>query len=133
MNIYQKAFGIITGAFIFAVLVGYLSIPHIIQFLVMTFFMTLWLFLAGIKAKGMYKRGELNTFMKYTLSPLVMCFILLDFTFNQTFGTFIFRELPKEALFTQRVQRHIKDKNNKLALFFAFILNAVEPGHINLN
>lgn len=105
-------------------------------------FGTVWLFFAAIKAKGMLERGELGAFLGYCLSPIVVPFLLLDIGFNVVWGSIIFRERPKELLFTQRVQRHydeakrrvaageLLESEHEAALRWALRLNSVDPGHI---
>jgi hypothetical protein len=56
-----------------------------------------------------------------------------DIVFNVFRGTFIFRELPREWLFSARVQRHVYHPelgNYNAALRWALILNTGDPGHI---
>lgn len=59
-----------------------------------------------------------------------------DVLFNVTRGTVMFRELPRELLFSSRVQRHVKAREHDFryhkALFWAKVLNAADDGHIDL-
>ena len=55
--------------------------------------------------------------------------VVFDVLFNWTFGTLIFRELPREFLFTSRVQRHADDDNPR-ADYWVRVLNIIEPGHV---
>ena len=58
-----------------------------------------------------------------------------DIAFNLTRGTIIFRELPRELLFTDRVKRHCQDSASnsewryKKACAWRDVLNAIDPGH----
>lgn len=56
-----------------------------------------------------------------------------DILFNLTRGTIMFRELPKELLFTSRVQRLVNsgsDWRREKAQRWAAFLNSVDPGHV---
>lgn len=59
-----------------------------------------------------------------------------DVVFNATRGTLMFRELPRELLFTSRIKRHVRESANKSewryrkACEWRDILNAIDPGHI---
>jgi hypothetical protein len=62
--------------------------------------------------------------------------IVADVAYNLTRGTVIFRELPRELLFTSRVKRHCRESASKSAWRYKKAcgwrdyLNAVDPGHI---
>jgi len=64
--------------------------------------------------------------------------VICDVLFNWTRGTYMFREFPKEFLFSTRVQRHYDNAANanwatrrhRVARRWARILNAIDPGHI---
>lgn len=80
------------------------------------------------------------------ISGLLYLFIsvgaICDTLFNWIYGTIIFRELPKEWLFSSRVRRWchridvlpenwlMEDKRYAHALLWKERLNRVEPGHI---
>ena len=55
-----------------------------------------------------------------------------DMIFNLTRGTFMFRELPRELLFTARIKRHqfTTGWRGKKAKQWAKLLNFVDPGHV---
>jgi len=56
-----------------------------------------------------------------------------DVAFNLTRGTWIFRELPRELLFTSRVKRHYRNSSGRRldqAILWARILNAIMPEHV---
>lgn len=57
-----------------------------------------------------------------------------DFLFNVTRGTVIFREFPRELLFSHRVQRHMRSSGWRLgrAIYWATILNAIDENHIKV-
>lgn len=59
--------------------------------------------------------------------------VCADIVFNLTRGSLIFRELPHELLFTDRVKRHARKsdgwRKGKADEWAAF-LNAVDPGHV---
>lgn len=62
--------------------------------------------------------------------------IVADVLFNAFWGTLIFREFPRELLFTSRVKRHcresasVSERRYKKACAWRDFLNAVDPGHI---
>lgn len=55
-----------------------------------------------------------------------------DVLFNWIWGTVIFREFPRELMFTARVKRHMSSsgENRWKAERWASMLNAVDPGHV---
>ena len=53
--------------------------------------------------------------------------IVADVVFNATWGTVIFRELPKEWLFTDRLKRH---RDNPRAARWIARVNLIDPGHV---
>lgn len=62
--------------------------------------------------------------------------VLADVVFNVVWGTLIFRELPRELLFTSRVKRHCRESASssewryKKACNWRDFLNAVDKNHI---
>jgi hypothetical protein len=68
--------------------------------------------------------------------PIYLWFVvgaLADVGFNATWGTFIFRELPREWLFTSRLRRHWygdDQKQKERALPWVHRVNLVDPGHV---
>ncbi len=60
--------------------------------------------------------------------------LVADVAFNWLLGTLIFRELPHELVFTERVKRHYRrtdgDWRQRKAEQWAEFLNAVDAGHI---
>ena len=86
-----------------------------------------------------YGRG-----IAYTLAVFVYVGIVMDALFNWTWGTLFFRELPRETLFTDRVQRwYDKSRNTprpssmvslssreKEGVKWAKRINLIWPGHI---
>lgn len=91
-----------------------------------------WSFVAVMHAKVVIERGGLSLFWKVNIAPLAVLGLLLDAAFNVTFGTVLFRELPRELLFSARVQRHWRaDKGDRMAAFWARQLNAIDPDHVH--
>ncbi|KKL12648.1 hypothetical protein LCGC14_2533650 [marine sediment metagenome] len=98
-----------------------------------------WLILGGIffayptvqRLKS--RRDEFGWIIKV---PIYLWFVLgylSDVGFNLTWGTFIFRELPRELIFTDRLQRHwtgTNEKQKRRAQPWARRLNAIDPGHV---
>lgn len=95
----------------------------------------IWAYIAVMHAKAVLERGQLSLFWKVHIVPLAVVGLLLDVAFNVTFGSIMFRELPREWLFSSRVQRHVKagvSKRFGLAMFWTRQLNAFDADHIRL-
>lgn len=99
-------------------------------------FVTIWAFVAVMHGKALVERGALTRFWSFHVWPLAIVALLLDVTFNLTFGWVMFGELPLARghwLFSERVQYHYRRSiswRGRLAEFWARQLNAVDPGHI---
>ncbi len=66
--------------------------------------------------------------MQYFWTPVGL---LSDVVFNLTWGTVIFREFPREWMFSDRVRRRMKlVPADRKAMYWSDILNAIDPGHI---
>lgn len=94
-----------------------------------------WIYVAVMHAKAVMARSSLSLYWKVHLFPLAIIGFALDIAFNVLFGTLMFREIPKELLFSSRVQRHVRNGQTKrlgLAMFWAKQLNAFDPDHIKL-
>lgn len=89
-----------------------------------------WAYVAIMHASAI--RGRLTLYWKVMLYPLAVAGLLLDVAFNLTFGTLLFRELPRELLFTSRCNRHIKGDGSRkrMAQFWAKQLNQFDEDHI---
>jgi hypothetical protein len=98
----------------------------------------LWFGVTGIyvlvmHAKSLRETGGLSTFWMVNILPWAVVGLLLDVAFNVTFGTLMFRELPRELLFTSRVQRHYMTDGSRgrMAAFWARQLNQIDATHIH--
>lgn len=102
-----------------------------------------WIVLGGLflayptvqRLKG--HRSELGWIMVIPIYALLFVGVLADFVFNATWGTWIFRELPKwndrELLFTSRLKRHwygTNEKQRRRAFPWVNRANLIAPGHI---
>ena len=91
------------------------------------------LFVAAMHAKRVIDRGtQIHGLFLYPLYVGAGIAVLLDVAFNATAGTVMFRELPREALFTERCRRHKKAKSGwrKLrAQWWCRQLNKFDKGH----
>lgn len=90
-------------------------------------------FMLVMHAKKLREAGRLNRFWAFNVFPWAVVGILLDAVFNVLAGTAMFLELPRELLFSARVQRHHWHSDGwrkRLAMFWAKQLNAVDPTHI---
>ena len=59
--------------------------------------------------------------------------VLADVAFNLVWGSVIFRELPREWLFTYRLKRHWYGHSavqRKRAQPWVFVVNTIDPGHV---
>lgn len=88
-----------------------------------------WSFVAIMNAKRVLNTEGLSLFWKVTLVPLAVIGLVLDAVFNLTFGTAMFLELPREMLFSARVQRHYL-KGSRLAAWWKVQLNLFDEHHI---
>jgi hypothetical protein len=72
------------------------------------FFLTTWIFyLAIMNLKR--NRSEITFVAKLFAYPTVVVGWLWDCVFNIVVGTILFLELPRELLFSERCERHLKD------------------------
>lgn len=129
----QTLFGVVAGILSFLGLFGIVDYPQYIQVPFVSLFVAVWLFTAGIHAKQMNDKGLLDGFFKWIYAPLVMVVILVDVVFNVIWGSIIYKETPKEFLFTTRTKRHLKESKGKRlasALVWKRRLNAIDPNHI---
>lgn len=91
-----------------------------------------WCYVTVTHAKAVFERQGLSLYWKVHLLPLAAVGLVLDLAFNVVFGTIMFRELPRELLFSSRVQRHVRNGGKRfgLASFWARALNTFDPDHI---
>ena len=95
-----------------------------------------WFFMmARLKNMG-YTRKDVRRYVDdfgYVIGTLTIASLLVgvvaDVIFNWLIGTLIFREFPREFLFTTRVKRHAKD-GTELGALWATRLNRIMPGHV---
>ena len=142
MSKLQAVFGLVVGVLATLGLFGVIQYPSFVQVPFVSLFVAVWLFTGGIHAKQMYEVGEIDSFLKWMYAPLVVVVILVDVFFNATWGTIIYRELPKEWLFTTRTKRHYYTQippegmapkmyqRYQAAQRWAYRLNAIDPGHV---
>lgn len=96
-------------------------------------FGTVYGFPSCVHAKQMWEQGRLTTFWAIHYVPGIVVFVVLDCAFNVVFGSIIFRERPREWLFTHRVQRHVDESGGyqlHVAVRWGRRLNAVDANHI---
>ena len=68
--------------------------------------------------------------VKFFGLPWALFYYLVDILFNWITGTILFLEIPREALFTSRVSRHLKSDGwrKKIATFFCeTLLDPFDP------
>lgn len=79
-------------------------------------------------------RKQLSGFAKFNGYILVLVGLILDVSVNWIIGTIVFVEIPREFLFTERLQRHkkrpVSSWRHKLANWLCNnLLNPFDPGH----
>ena len=98
-----------------------------------------WLILGGLffAYPTVYRlkddKDEFGWVVKVPLYMWLLIGVLADIIFNVILGTIIFRELPHETLFTDRVKRHWYGDNKKQkdrAFIWQWRLNKIDPGHV---
>lgn len=102
------------------------------------FILSVYVFLTGWFFALTYSRTLKKKGVEFSPVVLIPLFIFLgigvvaDCIFNATVGSVLFREPPKEWLFTQRVKRHLNsdDGRKKTAQAWATRLNKIDPGHV---
>lgn len=88
-------------------------------------------FTALASARMLMRLKELPLDWEIALIVLFILGTIGDCFFNIFRGTFIFKELPKELLFTDRIQRHVDDGDwSTKTIKWVKILNTGEAGHI---
>lgn len=99
-----------------------------------------WLVLGGLflayPTMQRLKRDHIDEIGWVLIVPAYLWFViggLADIAFNLTVGTFIFREFPREFLFTSRLSRHWRGGSEKMrdrAAPWVRRVNLIDPGHI---
>lgn len=101
--------------------------------------LTSWLILGGIflayptVQRMKVRKDELSWITKVPVYLWFVIAILADVGFNATWGTWIFRELPREFLFTSRLKRHWygdSERQKQRAKSWVDRVNFIDPGHI---
>jgi len=73
-------------------------------------------------------RDKLTPAAKVIAYPVAFIGVLVDAVFNIILGTLFFLELPKEWLFTHRLERHIKESLGYRKRFARwFCVNLLDP------
>lgn len=70
---------------------------------------TLVFYLAIMNLKR--NRARINKTNGFFFGQIIIVGLLFDVAMNLIVGTIFFRELPKELLFTSRLQRHLKESH----------------------
>ncbi len=76
---------------------------------------------------------EFGWIVKVPILLFAIAGALSDVIFNATWGTIIFRELPHEWLFTERLKRHWHGDNRlqkERAAPWVRRVNLIDPGHV---
>lgn len=132
----QLAWGLIGG---FGAALGFYDLvayPLVLVWLFKLIIIPVCAFTGGIKAKGMLERGEVDGFLVFCYAPLIPFVLVVDVVWNITVGSVVYRELPREWLFTTRTKRHFYQKTSRdkrrleVATKWARRLNWIDPGHV---
>lgn len=79
------------------------------------------------------EKVKVGIVMKFPIYTALLLGLVADVLFNVIWGTIIFRELPKEWLFTDRLKRHWRSENARSwhrAEPWVRRVNLVDPGHV---
>jgi hypothetical protein len=97
-----------------------------ISYVMMLYFAAIFILLAKMNYQKKFEWKFLPIY------PFAYFFLFLDFIYNVTVGTFLFLELPREILFTARLERHKKSDNKdyrEFAWYACGLLERYDPGH----
>ena len=78
-------------------------------------------------------KDELGWVSKVPIYLWLVIGVLADVAFNVTWGTWIFREPPREWLFTDRLKRHhygYSERQKRRAAPWVRRVNLIDPGHV---
>jgi len=113
---------------------------HITLYFLVGYIMLVGWFFSYAYARELKRRGiQFSFVITWPLYIWLAYGVLLDIIFNATYATIVFRELPKEFLFTQRIKRWIEtseanpsvsNKRIALAKRWRTRINKIEPNHI---
>lgn len=85
------------------------------------------------KLKDQRDRIPLGWIAKTPIYVALVVFLVADVVFNWTWGTWIFKELPREFVFTDRLKRHWRGddkRQKKRADPWVKLVNLIDPGHV---
>ena len=101
-----------------------------LYFVVWFFAVARWL---AMKEQGTW--DQVPRFFRWSLIAGLVPGLLVDIAYNVVYGSYLFRERPHEWTFSERVGRHVKEstgRDYRRALWWANVLNTIEPGHIKV-
>jgi len=100
--------------------------------IILYFILSLWItwvfYTSAMNLKR--NRAKISRYVKPFAYMTLFVGLIIDFLFQMIFGTLLFLELPKELLFSGRVQRHARRYGwrQKQAIFWAtHFLNPFDP------
>jgi hypothetical protein len=121
--------------------------------LAVLFPLTVAMFVVAVYLRDEYEAAD-STLRKLLLAPLYLAaglvLLVLDVLFNAAWGSFLFREWPREWLFTSRVERHYRTcywtgtnyldavphpltYEQRMAVDWANFLNSIDPLHVTFH
>lgn len=78
------------------------------------FVLSIWfcwaLFLSAMTLKRAKENNRLTLCTKILGYPFIAGFVFFDFAFNVIFGSILFLKYPQDLLFTQRLNRYIREQ-----------------------
>jgi len=106
-----------------------LSILKFVGWLIFAIWITWGGFLMMMPLKRNLQEGRLNNWNKIFGYPWAFCFIVLDFLFNMTVGTVMFLDIPRDLLFTKRLDRYINSNKYtwRMRLAYYFCTRFLDP------
>lgn len=103
-------------------------------FLLLNYILLTGWFFALTYSRTLRDKGiELSSVVVVPLYAFLVAGVIADAIFNATIGSVIFRELPKEWLFTARIRRHLSSSDSRrrtAAERWATRINKIDPGHV---
>lgn len=94
-----------------------------------------WYFAVSNAQRLMREGVEFSLMVRIPLYIYGYTGLIWNLLWNWTWGTIIFREIPRELFFTDRVQRLVSSddyRKRTVAVKWAERLNKVDPGHVDL-
>jgi hypothetical protein len=109
--------------------VRHFGVTGSIAFVVAMTLVTMILYVLAMHLKAIRDEGRARWYHYALAAPILVVGYPLDVAFNVIVGSLIFRELPREFLFTSRVDRHARAGNRFAQWVCRHLLNPWDDGH----